>query len=56
MNKISHLFESSILRAYDIRGVINETLFEKDAFMIGFFFGLIAKKKSKKKIAKNNFK
>ena len=52
MNKISHLFESSILRAYDIRGVINETLFEKDAFMIGFFFGLIAKKKSKKKLPK----
>ena len=41
-----HNFHPSILREYDIRGIINETLFEKDAFMIGYFFGLICKEKN----------
>jgi phosphomannomutase len=41
-----HSFHPSILREYDIRGIINETLFEKDAFMIGYFFGLICKEKN----------
>ena len=40
-----HNFHPSILREYDIRGIINKTLYEKDAFMIGYFFGLICKEK-----------
>ena len=50
MKNISHSFNPSILRAYDIRGEINETLFETDAFMIGFFFGIIAKERLKKSV------
>ena len=45
-----HNFHPSILREYDIRGIINETLYEKDAFMIGYFFGLICKEKNLNKI------
>ena len=41
-----HNFHPSILREYDIRGIINETLYEKDAFMIGYFFGLMCKEKN----------
>jgi len=46
MKMYKHNFHPSILREYDIRGIINETLFEKDAFMIGYFFGLICKEKN----------
>jgi len=34
-----HNFHSSILREYDIRGIIDETLFPKDAYAIGKAFG-----------------
>jgi len=34
-----HSFHSSIIREYDIRGVYNETLFEKDAEILGNLFG-----------------
>ena len=43
MKKYKHTFHPSILREYDIRGIIDKTLFKKDAFMIGYFFGLICK-------------
>ncbi len=46
MKICKHIFHPSILREYDIRGIINETLFETDAFMIGYFFGLICKEKN----------
>ncbi len=46
MAKISHSFNNSIIRSYDIRGVYNKTLFEKDARVIGQLFGL--------KVGKNN--
>ena len=49
MKKYNHVFHPSILREYDIRGIINQTLFEKDAFMIGYFFGLICKEKNRNK-------
>jgi phosphomannomutase len=39
MTKITHKFHPSILRAYDIRGIYNETLFDMDAFFIGRAFG-----------------
>ncbi len=40
MKPYNHIFNKSILRAYDIRGIYEENLNEKDAFMIGYFFGL----------------
>ena len=40
-----HIFHPSILRSYDIRGIFEKTLNEKDAFMIGYFFGIIIKNK-----------
>ncbi len=40
-----HKFHPTILREYDIRGIINENLSELDAFMLGYFFGLTIKKK-----------
>ena len=52
MKKYNHRFHPSILREYDIRGIINQTLFEKDAFMIGYFFGLICKEKNPNKMPK----
>ena len=34
-----HYFHESLLREYDIRGIVNETLFEGDALIIGKIFG-----------------
>ena len=39
MIKASHNFNPSILREYDIRGIVGETLNEADAFAIGCAFG-----------------
>jgi len=44
-------FSPSILREYDIRGVVGETLFEKDAYWIGRSFGHIIRKNLGKAIA-----
>ncbi len=33
--KLSHKFDSSILRAYDIRGIVDKTIFLEDAYFIG---------------------
>jgi phosphomannomutase len=41
----SHKFHPSILREYDIRGVVGETLFEPDAEWIGRAFGTILARK-----------
>ncbi len=46
-----HKFNSSILRAYDIRGVYNQTLFDQDALYIGKSLASVLAKKSQKKIA-----
>ncbi|MDC0998278.1 phosphomannomutase/phosphoglucomutase [Rhodospirillaceae bacterium] len=35
----NHHFHSSLLREYDIRGIVDETLFEEDARIIGRIFG-----------------
>ncbi|MEI7711737.1 MAG: phosphomannomutase/phosphoglucomutase [Rhodospirillales bacterium] len=37
----SHNFDSTVLREYDIRGIIGQTLHEADAFAIGRCFGTI---------------
>ena len=39
-----HIFDPSILRAYDIRGILDKTLFLSDAFAIGLSFGTIVSK------------
>ena len=44
---IKHKFDNTILREYDIRGVVNQSLTELDAFMVGYFFGLTLKQKQK---------
>lgn len=46
-----HKFDASILRAYDIRGIYGETLFDKDAYFVGRGFGSFLAKNDKKKIA-----
>ena len=41
LNKFkSHSFHNTIIREYDIRGVYDETLFDKDAEILGNLFGL----------------
>jgi phosphomannomutase len=37
----AHAFDPSILRAYDIRGVVGETLREADAYAVGRSFGTV---------------
>ena len=39
--KKSHYFNDTIIREYDIRGVFNKTLFEKDAKVLGNLFGMM---------------
>lgn len=41
-----HIFHPTILRAYDIRGIVGTTLSEKDAFAIGAGFAHIIAKRS----------
>ncbi len=40
MIKKKHFFNKTIVRAYDIRGIYNQTLFDNDAKAIGNIFGL----------------
>ena len=42
---LQHIFDPTILRSYDIRGVYEKTLNKEDAFMLGFFYGITVKKK-----------
>ena len=45
-----HIFDPSILRSYDIRGIFEKTLNPLDAWMLGFFFGTnIKQNKANKK-------
>jgi phosphomannomutase len=47
---MSHQFHSSIIRAYDIRGIYNQTIFDKDAFFVGKSFAAFLQKNNKTKI------
>ncbi len=47
---MSHIFHSSIIRAYDIRGVYGQTLFDLDAYFVGKSFGSFLAKNGKKKV------
>lgn len=49
-----HQFEPSIIRAYDIRGIYNETLFDQDAYFLGKSFAYFLKQNNKHKIAVGN--
>jgi phosphomannomutase len=46
-----HHFNPTILRAYDIRGIVGETLHERDAYMIGFGFAASLRDRGGKKVA-----
>ena len=39
-----HRFHSSLLREYDIRGIVGETLHEADADAIGRAFGTLVRR------------
>lgn len=46
-----HVFKPTILREYDIRGIVNETVFEKDAEAIGRSFGTLVKQRKLDSVA-----
>ena len=46
-----HDFDSSLLREYDIRGVVGQTLFAADAWALGRAFGSLARRRGAKAIA-----
>lgn len=48
---MTHNFNPSIIRAYDIRGIYGQTLHERDAFFVGKSFASFLKKNGKNKIA-----
>jgi phosphomannomutase len=47
---IEHRFHPTILRAYDIRGIVGETLDERDAYMIGFGFAAFLRGRGGKRV------
>lgn len=48
---MNHKFHPSIIRAYDIRGIYNQTLFDNDAFFVGKSFGTFLRNNHKRKIS-----
>jgi phosphomannomutase len=48
---LTHRFDPTILREYDIRGVVGETLFEADAEALGRAFGTIVRENGGRKVA-----
>ena len=51
MSQTAHKFDPSILREYDIRGVVGTTVHAADARAIGRTFGTIVKRKGGKRVA-----
>lgn len=51
MTKATYKFDPSILREYDIRGTVGETLKEADCYYVGRAFGTIVKRAGGKTIA-----
>src|SRR3984885_8204911 len=47
----SHRFDSTVLREYDIRGIVGRTLHPADAFAIGRVFGSIVAQAGGKRVA-----
>jgi len=48
---MNHIFHPSIIRAYDIRGIYNQTLFDSDAYFVGTSFASFLHKNGWKKIS-----
>ena len=48
---MQHHFHPTILRSYDIRGIVGETLHEADAHAIGFGLGAIVREKGGRRVA-----
>src|SRR5690348_9134187 len=48
---MTHQFNPSILREYDIRGIVGDTLTEADAYALGRTFGSLARYECAKRIA-----
>lgn len=48
---IQHHFHETVLRAYDIRGIVGETLHPHDAYMIGLGFAAILRRDGGKQVA-----
>ncbi len=51
MSKTGHRFDSTILREYDIRGIVGTTLHAADAGAIGRAFGTLVRRNGGKKVA-----
>ncbi|MCJ1961288.1 phosphoglucomutase/phosphomannomutase PgmG [Novosphingobium mangrovi (ex Hu et al. 2023)] len=47
-----HVFDASLLRAYDVRGIYGATLFEADAYALGRSFGSVVRRGSPVEIPK----
>lgn len=50
MSTPGHKFHSSILREYDIRGVVGETLFPEDARVLGQVFGTLVREQGGQRV------
>ena len=48
---MTHTFHASILREYDVRGIVGETLTEADAYALGRSYGSLAREEGAKRIA-----
>ena len=48
---MSHFFHPSILREYDVRGIVGETLTEKDAYALGRSFAALATSEGVRSVA-----
>ncbi|MCX7364010.1 MAG: phosphomannomutase/phosphoglucomutase [Alphaproteobacteria bacterium] len=51
MSQMAHKFDSTILREYDIRGIVGGTLHVADARAIGRTFGTLVRRKGGKRVA-----
>ena len=47
----AHLFDSTVLREYDLRGIVGETLTAVDAYALGRAFGSLAKRRGARAMA-----
>src|SRR3712207_395792 len=48
---MTHTFHASIIREYDVRGIVGDTLSEKDARALGRSYGALAVSEGAKRIA-----
>ncbi|HEU4704395.1 MAG TPA: phosphomannomutase/phosphoglucomutase [Sphingomicrobium sp.] len=48
---MSHRFHASVLREYDVRGIVGDTLTEADAYALGRSYGALAKAEGARRIA-----